>query len=56
MDCNINLQAQETKNLMHLFYKLCNDNNIISDNKKIFQYLYTFENKNNKQLSLLDLL
>lgn len=43
-------------NLMHLFHKKCERYRIVHDNKQIFYYLRTFEEKDaSKQLSLWDL-
>lgn len=50
-------QVNSPKNneLMKLFHQICEDNNIIHDNSKIFKYLYTFEERNSSiQLNLLD--
>lgn len=42
--------------LMKLFHQLCEENGIMHDNKKIFEYLNKFEEKHeNIQLSLFDL-
>lgn len=42
--------------LMKLFRQKCEDNNIIHDNGRIFDYLHTFEEKNScRQMSLWDL-
>lgn len=41
--------------LMKLFHQICEDNSIIHNNDKIFEYLNTFEEKNNPiQLNLFD--
>ena len=43
------------KKLMDLFHKFCELNNIVHDNKAIFNYLNLFEGKNiSKQLSFFD--
>lgn len=50
-------QVNSLKNneLMKLFHQICEDNNIVHDNSKIFEYLYSFEERNSSvQLSLLD--
>lgn len=50
-------QVNSPKNneLMKLFHQICEDNNIIHDNSKIFKYLYTFEERNSSiQLNLFD--
>ncbi len=52
---NYQLISPNNKQLMQLFYKICRENSILFDNQKIFQYLYTLENKNSyTQLSLFD--
>lgn len=52
---NYQLISPNNKQLMQLFYKICRENAILFDNQKIFQYLYTLENKNScTQLSLFD--
>lgn len=52
---NYQLISPNNKQLMQLFYKICRENAILFDNQKIFQYLYTLENKNSCiQLSLFD--
>lgn len=41
--------------LMKLFHNICEDNNILHDNSKIFEYLNTFEEKSSPvQLNLFD--
>lgn len=41
--------------LMKLFHNICEDNNILHDNSKIFEYLNTFEEKSSSvQLNLFD--
>lgn len=50
-------QVNSLKNneLMKLFHQLCEENGIIHDNSKIFEYLSKFEEKNNPiQLNLFD--
>ncbi|MCI8363517.1 MAG: radical SAM protein [Eubacterium sp.] len=43
--------------LMKIFHQLCEDNGILHDNYKIFEYLYSFEEKSKYvQLNLLDYL
>ncbi len=43
--------------LMKIFHQLCEDNGILHDNHKIFEYLYSFEEKSKYvQLNLLDYL
>lgn len=52
---NYQLTSPNNDNLMHLLYSLCKKNNILFDNQKIFQYLYTLEKKQTyTQLSLFD--
>lgn len=47
------LNSPRNSNLMKLFHQLCEENGIVHDNKKIFEYLNTFEEKqSNEQLSL----
>lgn len=48
------VNSPKNKELMSLFHKICEDNGIIHDNKQIFKYLSTFEEKDNHQLSLFD--
>lgn len=48
------VNSPKNKELMSLFHKICEDNSIIHDNKQIFKYLSTFEEKDNHQLSLFD--
>ncbi|MGM0123765.1 hypothetical protein IGI37_001139 [Enterococcus sp. AZ194] len=40
--------------LMELFHSICEENQIMHDNRQIFDYLTTFEQKTNQQLSLFD--
>lgn len=50
-------QVNSPKNneLMKLFHQICEGNNIVHDNSKIFKYLYTFEDRNSSvQLNLFD--
>lgn len=47
------LASPKNSELMKLFRKKCEENNIVHDNKKIFEYLNTFETKySGEQLSL----
>ena len=40
---------------MRLFHQICTEKGIVHDNRQIFEYLNTFEEKNNYvQLSLFD--
>lgn len=49
------LTSPRHNELMKMFRQKCSENNIVCDNQKIFEYLYTFEAKEKyKQLSLFD--
>lgn len=49
------LNSPNNIRLMKLFHQLCEENDIIHDNKQIFEYLNLFEQKQNSiQLSLFD--
>lgn len=49
------LNSPRSTTLMKLFHNICEDNNILHDNSKIFEYLNTFEEKNSPvQLNLFD--
>ncbi|MDC7286245.1 radical SAM protein [Blautia schinkii] len=49
------LSSPRNSSLMRLFHQTCAENGIVHDNKEIFEYLNTFEEKqNNVQLSLFD--
>lgn len=49
------INSLKNHNLMKLFHQVCEDNHIIHDNAKIFEYLSAFEEKNNPvQLNLFD--
>ena len=49
------LNSPNNIRLMKLFHQLCEENDIIHDNKQIFEYLNLFERKQNSiQLSLFD--
>ena len=49
------LSSPKHNELMKLFHQLCEDSGIMHDNTKIFEYLHTFEEKNNSiQLNLFD--
>ena len=52
---NYILNSPNNKNLMNIFYKTCNQYNIIYNNNDIFQYLSTFESKEIKEKSQLEL-
>ena len=50
------IESPKNHPLMKLFYHKCNKAGIVCDNKQIFEYLQTFEEKNTiKQISLWDL-
>lgn len=47
--------SPKNNELMKIFHQICGDNGILHDNAKIFEYLYTFEEKNSPvQLNLFD--
>ena len=49
------LSSPRNEELMKLFHRLCGEKGIVHSNKKIFEYLNTFEQKpNHIQLSLFD--
>lgn len=49
------LSSPKHNELMRLFHQICEDNGIMHDNSKIFEYLYNFEEKNSSvQLNLFD--
>lgn len=49
------LNSPENDSLMKLFYQSCRQNGIVHDNKEIFQYLSTYEEKTaSRQMSLFD--
>lgn len=49
-------ESPDNRRLMKLFYEKCSKNGIIYENERIFEYLYTFEEKSpNRQLSLWDI-
>ena len=49
------INSLKNHNLMKLFHQVCEDNHIIHDNAKIFEYLSVFEEKDNPvQLNLFD--
>lgn len=49
------INSPNSSSLMKLFHQKCNQHGIIHDNKKIFEYLSRFEEKqSDKQLSLFD--
>ena len=50
------VESPNSNFLMKLFYQKCSKGGIVHNNEQIFQYLYTFEEKNlTKQLSIWDL-
>lgn len=49
------INSPNSSALMKLFHQKCSQHGIMHDNKKIFEYLHTFEEKqSNKQLSFFD--
>ena len=49
------LSSPKHNELMKLFHQICEDSGIMHDNSKIFEYLYSFEEKNSPiQLNLFD--
>lgn len=49
------LNSPKNNELMKLFHQICEDNGIIHDNSKVFEYLCSFEEKNSPiQLNLFD--
>ncbi len=49
------IDSPNNKKLMHLFHQLCEENGILHDNKEIFRYISTFEEKHKTiQLNLFD--
>jgi len=49
------LSSPKNKELMKIFHQICEDNSIIHDNSKIFEYLGSFEEKDTPtQLNLFD--
>lgn len=49
-------ESPDNRRLMKLFYEKCSKNGIMYENERIFEYLYTFEEKSpNRQLSLWDI-
>lgn len=49
------INSQKNNDLMKLFHQVCETNGIVHDNKQIFEYISTFEEKcNSIQLSLFD--
>lgn len=47
------IDSPNNRDLMRLFHQKCGENGIVHNNKQIFDYLYTFEEKdNNRQLSI----
>lgn len=50
------VESPDSERLMRVFYRKCSESGIVHDNEQIFQYLYTFEEKDAvRQLSLWDL-
>ena len=49
------ISSPKNNELMKLFHQICEDNGIVHDNSKLFEYLSRFEEKNSPvQLSLFD--
>ena len=48
------LNSPRNAELMKLFHEICEKNGILHDNKQIFQYLQTMEEKETIQLSFFD--
>ncbi|NCB94128.1 MAG: radical SAM protein [Clostridia bacterium] len=49
------IESPDNSSLMQFFHQKCEENGIAHNNEKIFQYLHTFEEKDNyKQLSIWD--
>lgn len=49
------LNSPQNNYLMKLFHQICEENHIIHDNKRVFEYLHTFEQRpKDIQLSLFD--
>lgn len=47
------IMSKHNDKLMKIFYDICQNNHIVCDNKKVFQYLHEYEEKNKtEQLSL----
>lgn len=54
---NYMVNSQRHYTLMNIFHKICRDNNIVHDNKTIFNYLDMYEQKEaNIQMSLFDVM
>ena len=50
------VESPDSNRLMKLFHQTCSKRGIAHNNEQIFQYLYTFEEKDvTRQLSLWDL-
>lgn len=49
------IESPNSRKLMRLFHQKCEENGIVHSNKQIFEYLYTFQEKdNNRQLNIWD--
>jgi DNA repair photolyase len=48
------LKSDRNKALMELFYKTCNDNNIVCNNDELFRYMSAFEEKEKRQPYLFE--
>lgn len=54
-DNQYELNSPRNRSLMRLFHQICSENGIMHDNRQIFEYLNTFEEKRNYvQLSLFN--
>ncbi|MGN0165965.1 MAG: SPL family radical SAM protein [Lachnospiraceae bacterium] len=52
---NYEIASPQSRELMKMFHEVCEGNNIVHDNGKIFEYLNTYEEKQQwKQMSLFD--
>jgi hypothetical protein len=49
------IESGNSKNLMRLFHRKCEENGILHDQEQIFNYLHFFEEKDDsRQLSIWD--
>lgn len=52
-----NIISENNDKLMSVFYKICRDNNIVCNNRSIFEYLNKYEQKiEDKQITIFDFL
>jgi len=49
---NYIVTSDNNDTLMPLFYKICEENNIVCNNDELFKYMYTFEEKQKHQIEL----